>query len=159
METYQAPERAPVQIKEASTADIPTLIEIEKSIGDTHTYSSMLTFDEWQEEMQKNRVYLIEKNGIAIGNFSYEMKSDDHVYISGLIVSPQYQGQGIARYVLTHLLDELKDIKKIDLVTHPDNRVALELYQSLGFVVESRMENYFGDGEPRLVLVKQNTDP
>jgi len=41
--------------------------------------------------------------------------------------------------------------KRIELVTHPDNP-ALKLYESLGFTVESRKENYWGDGEPRLVL-------
>jgi ribosomal-protein-alanine N-acetyltransferase len=50
------------------------------------------------------------------------------------------------------ILEKCKGSNRIDLVTHPENSSALELYSSLGFKVESRQENYFGDGEPRLVL-------
>lgn len=50
------------------------------------------------------------------------------------------------------ILEKCKGADRVDLVTHPENRSALELYSSLGFKVEARQENYFGDGEPRLVL-------
>ena len=73
------------------------------------------------------------------------------------MVIPEFQGQGVAREVLTRLLKELKDVKRVDLVTHPDNQKALQLYQSLGFIVESRKENYFGDGEPRLILANKKS--
>jgi ribosomal protein S18 acetylase RimI-like enzyme len=39
-------------------------------------------------------------------------------------------------------------------VTHPENAGALRLYMSLGFKVESRIEDCFGDGEPRLVMAR-----
>jgi hypothetical protein len=29
------------------------------------------------------------------------------------------------------------------------------LYLSMGFIIESWLDNYFGDGEPRLMLVKK----
>ena len=113
----------------------------------------MLSEDEWKEEMQRGDVYLIERDGVVMGNLSYERQGNDRVYISGLAISPAFQGQGIGREVLSNLLVELKDVRRIDLVAHPDNQTALNLYQSLGFVVESRKENYYGDGEPRLVLM------
>lgn len=143
----------PINFKKATIADIPILLELERSVAGTNIYSPMLEKDEWEEELRKNIVYLVEKDNVVVGNVSYEKKDDSHVYISGLVVDPRFQGQGVAREVLIRILDELKDIKRIDLVTHPNNRRALLLYQSLGFVVESRKENYYGDGEPRLVLV------
>lgn len=153
MKKISTQENNHIYFKEASISDIPVLLELEKSVADTNTYSPMLEKDEWEEELQKGKVYLIEKNNAVIGNLSYERKEDAHIYISGLVISPTFQGQGVAREVLTNLLAELKDVKRIDLVTHPDNHAALQLYQSLGFVIESRKENYYGDGEPRLVLV------
>ncbi|MFH0852134.1 MAG: GNAT family N-acetyltransferase [bacterium] len=140
-------------LKKANLEDIPTLLEIEKSVAGTNIYSPMVEDADWKEEFQKCEVYLIEHNNMVIGNLSYEKKENDHVYISGLVIKPEFQGQGIGRKVLIKLLEELKDMRRIDLVTHPDNHHALKLYQSLGFIVESRKENYFGDGEPRLVLV------
>lgn len=146
-------ENIPVTLKKAEPEDIPILLGIEKSVAGTNIYSPMLGADEWEEELQKGKVYLIEKNSVVVGNLSYEQKDNNHVYISGLVISPSFQDQGIAREVLTNLLKEIKDVQRIDLVTHPDNYRALKLYQSLGFVIESRKENYYGDGEPRLILV------
>ena len=137
----------PIHLKKAILDDFPILLELEKSVAGTNIYSPMLEENEWKEELRKNTVYLIIKNEDIVGNLSYEKKSNDHVYISGLVIDPRFQGQGIAREVLTNLLKELKDVQRIDLVTHPDNRRALELYRSLGFVIGSRKEDYFGDGE------------
>ncbi len=153
MEGITTREYGHTSLKKASVSDIPALLELEKSVAGTNTYSPMLTENEWKEEMKKGDVYLIERDGVVMGNLSYERQGNDHVYISGLAVSPAFQGQGVAREVLANLLLEFKNVKRIDLVTHPDNHAALQLYQSLGFVIESRKENYFGDGEPRLVLV------
>ena len=82
------------------------------------------------------------------------MKAEDNAEITGLMVDPRYQNQGIGREALTTILGELKEVKRIDLVTHPENESALSLYQSFGFQIESRVEDYYGDGQPRLVLVK-----
>ena len=85
----------------------------------------------------------------------YDEKGDV-AYISYMVVDPAYQGRGVARKALISVLEELKGKRRIELVTHPDNAKALKLYQSLGFIVEGRKENYYGDGEPRLMLVKEN---
>lgn len=112
----------------------------------------MLSENEWQETFQKDLVYLIENDTDVIGSLSCEKKGDTHVYISGLVIKPSFQNKGFGKQILVYLLEELKNIQRIDLVTHPDNHVALTLYKSLGFTVESRKENYYGDGEPRFVL-------
>jgi ribosomal-protein-alanine N-acetyltransferase len=83
------------------------------------------------------------------------MKGPDHAYIDGILVKPSHQGRGLGRAATVKLLEELKDIPLVDLVTHPDNERAIKLYESLGFVVGERKENYFGDGEPRIVMKLQ----
>jgi ribosomal-protein-alanine N-acetyltransferase len=72
--------------------------------------------------------------------------------VSNLAVDPTYRRRGIARAAMLLILEKCKGSHRVDLVTHPENKNALRLYRSLGFKVESRQENYFGDGEPRLVL-------
>jgi ribosomal protein S18 acetylase RimI-like enzyme len=139
-------------LKKASVSDIPILLELEKTVSGTDVYSPMLEENEWKEELKNSEVYLIEKNGAVAGNLSYERKNDDYIHITGLVVIPTFQRQGVARKVLTSLLEKFKNIKRIDLAAHPDNYRALKLYQSLGFAVESLKENYYGDGEPRLIL-------
>ena len=156
MENLSSSESLSAHLKKATVEDIPILLEIERSVSGSKIYSPMLDESEWREELTKGVVYLIEKDSKVVGSLSYEKKGDDHVYISGLVIVPEFQGQGIGREVLTVLLKQFENVKRVDLVTHPDNTVALTLYESLGFVVESRKEDYYGDGEPRLVLVKNN---
>jgi ribosomal protein S18 acetylase RimI-like enzyme len=147
-----------IHLSRATSDDIPTLLKLEESVAGVKTYSPMLTKEDWLEEMQKSVVYLIFNGGSIVGNVSYEKRADESAYISGLAIAPQFQGQGIGRFVLSRILEELKDFKRIELVTHPENKNAIALYQSFGFTIKSREENYWNEGEPRLVLVKLKID-
>lgn len=138
-------------LERATENDIPVLLSLEQEVSGSHLYSAMTEENDWKEEFKNGIVYFIKCGDKIIGNLSYEEKSPEHIYISGLVVRPEFQGKGIAREVLTHFLKEHSKAARIDLVTHPDNP-ALHLYQSLGFQIESRKENYWGEGEPRLVL-------
>ena len=141
-------------LKKATIADIPILLELEKSVAGTNIYDPTLTKGEWKEELQKSAVYLIEKDNVVAGSLLYEKKDNGDIYLGGLVINPRFQGQGIAREAMTFVLEEFRDVKRIDLVTHPDNIKAIALYQSLGFAIESRKENYYGDGEPRIVMAR-----
>jgi len=146
----------PIHLKKATNTDIPELIELEKSVAGTKVYSPMLTEDEWLVALDIGKVYLIEKDDNIVGNISYEKRSEDHAHISGLVIEPKFQGQGIGRQAVEQVLKELKDTKKVTLDVHPKNERALKLYQPLGFIIESQKENYYGDNEPRLILVYEN---
>ncbi len=138
----------------ATEKDIPKYLSLEKSLPETKIYSGSKDEAEAKKEFEENIISFIRSSEEIVGSIQYEMKSPDHAYISGLVVSPQFQGQGIAREAMNQLLEKLKDVKVIDLVTHPENPV-IHLYESLGFVRGETIENYFGDGEPRLRLSKQ----
>ena len=61
---------------------------------------------------------MIEKNNVVAGSLC--MKNDnENIYIGGLVINPCFQGQGIAR---SHgdRTGKFKDVKRIDLGTHPD---------------------------------------
>jgi ribosomal-protein-alanine N-acetyltransferase len=151
MERFEAHKEPHISMEEASEADMDALIDIEKSVPKTNAYSPMLTERGWERELAENTVYLIKSGDIPVGSIAYAEKSPEHVYISGVIVRPEYQGRGIATNAIKEVLEKYPNASRIDLVTHPENP-ALGLYESLGFKVEERKENYFGDGEPRLVL-------
>lgn len=151
MESFERKESLPASLLRASEADIEKLLELEKSVAGPNTYSPMLEEDEWREELKSSSVFFIKSGDEIVGSISYEEKSPEHLYISGVVVNPEFQGKGFARNALQEILDQHPEAKRIDLVTHPDNP-ALKLYESLGFRVESRKEDYWGDGEPRLVL-------
>ncbi len=145
-----------IQLRRATTEDIPSILEIEKSIVGTKIYSGLTGREDAIKEIAENIFYMIEKDGKVVGDVEYQMKDKDHAYISGLGVAKQWQGQGIARKAMEIILDKLKDVEIVDLVTHPENERAINLYKSLGFKqVGEPMENYFDDGEPRIKMVLQ----
>ncbi len=150
---------AEIIFKKATIKDIPVLIEIEKKLIGIKNYSAEITEKGWEEVFNKNNavVYLILRDGKIVGDASYEIKPDGVAYISGLAIDPQFQKQGIGREATRLLLEELKNMKRIELVTHPENSGALKIYLSFGFVIKEQKENYFGDGEPRIELVKENS--
>jgi len=145
-------------LRRATEKDTPDLIEVEKKLDGSKIYSAAITEKDWKEEFDKKNsvIYLILKDSKVVGDISYEIKTNDLAMITGLAIDPDFQGMGIGRVAVGLVLEELKDVKKIELATHPDNKKAIKLYSSFGFVQKRRIENYFGDGEPRILMVKEN---
>lgn len=141
-----------VTFERATVADAAEFLELENSIPLTPTYSPTTDLNEAVSEIENNVVYFIREGEQLVGNVMYQMKSPDHAYISGIIIRPEFQGCGLAKAAMEKVLEELTGVHTIDLVTHPDNARAIALYESLGFVIGERIENYFDDGEPRIVM-------
>lgn len=141
-----------ITFQKATIDDVDIFLELEKKVSHSKTYSGIFDKKEAIEEIENNEVYLIKKGDAIIGSTEYQMQGPSHAYMSGLVIHPDYQGQGIARKAIEFKLAKLKDIKRIDLVTHPHNSKIIRMYLSYGFIIESWKDNYYGDGEPRIVL-------
>lgn len=147
-----------ITFKKATSEDIGNFLALEKMAVDNYTYSGILTEEEVREELETNEVYMIYKDGVLVGSCEYEMKGPDHAYLSGLVIHPDYRGQGIGHAAIKFILEKLKGIKRIDLVTHPHNSKAICIYLKQGFIIESWKDDYYGDGQPRLVLARISKD-
>ena len=141
-----------ITLQKASIEDVDTFIALERSVAHLKTYSGIVEKQEALDEIKNNECFFIQRERVIVGSIEYRMKSSEHAYVSGLVIHPDFQGQGIARKAVNIILEKLNGVKRIDLVTHPENIKAIKLYLSLGFIIESQKENYFGDGEPRIVL-------
>ncbi|TSC64209.1 MAG: Acetyltransferase [Parcubacteria group bacterium Gr01-1014_91] len=144
-----------LSFRRATSEDADAFLALEHSVIGTKTYSGSANRAEALQEIAENEVYLIYRDEQLIGSTAFQMKSHDHAYLSGMVVHPDFQGQSIAREAALFRLRKLQGVKRIDLVTHPGNFKVIRLWKTLGFQIEKRIENYFGDGEPRLVLVKE----
>jgi len=69
---------------------------------------------------------------------------------------PKFRNKGCATAALKWISSKLKKFKRIDLLTHPHNTAAIRAYFKLGFVIDSWVDNPFGDGEPRIRMIKEN---
>lgn len=150
MESLERKERPSAILERASEADIKSLLEIDESVAGSPTYS-INDAEDWKSEIEHCVVCLIKSGEDVVGLISYEEKGPEHIYISSLAINPKFQGKGLAKDALKQIIDQHPEAKRFDLTVHPDGP-ALPLYLSLGFREESREEDYYGDGEPRLIL-------
>lgn len=141
-----------VEFIRATEEDIDAFIALERSVDTSPTYSATTDPEEARAEIAENIVYLIREKGEIAGSVAYQIQTPERVYISGLVIHPDFQGRGLGKAALTMVLEELKAVPTIGLVTHPDNTRAVELYESFGFTIGERRENHYGDGEPRIVM-------
>ena len=144
-----------ITFQKATINDVDTFIEIEKTSVGLKMYSSMTDPEEAKKEIENNEVYFIKKDGQIVGSTEYQIKSPGEAYLGGLIIKPEYREQGIARKAIEFRLEKLKGIKRLWLVTHPHNSKMIKMYLSYGFIVEAWKDNYFGDGQPRLILARE----
>jgi ribosomal-protein-alanine N-acetyltransferase len=77
----------------------------------------------------------------------------DEAHITTLAVSPSWQGQGLGRQLLEHLITEaaLKGAKRMTLEVRVSNTRAQSLYRKYGFVECGVRPNYYPD-EDALVM-------
>ncbi|MFA5009709.1 MAG: GNAT family N-acetyltransferase [Patescibacteria group bacterium] len=146
-----------ITFKKVTIEDVDKLLEVEKTAVSSKTYFSITDREEAKKEIENNEVYFIIKHNKIVGTTEYQIKNPNHAYLGGLVIIPSFQGQGIARKAAEFKLEKLKNIKRIDLTAHPRNNKIIVLYLSLGFHIESWKDNYFGDGEPRLILALNNS--
>ncbi|MES2408716.1 MAG: GNAT family N-acetyltransferase [Patescibacteria group bacterium] len=148
------------QIKEIPTLEAATANDKEAflRIGQEAASRTYVPVTDFEREVSRGPVLMIRQNGDVVGAVSFRMEPDESVYINTFTIDPKYQGQGIGKAALSQVLDleEVKRAVKVWLVTHPQNE-AVKLYESAGFKKGETKENYFGDGEPRLILTLEHT--
>ena len=152
MQAYKCPPKKLMKLKRATIKDIQALLEIEETTVGLRVYSRWKDEKEMIARLDSEIVYFVKNDDVTVGSISYEIKSENHADISALVIRSEFQRQGMGKQAMKLLLEELKDFKKLTLEVHPDNH-ALKLYESFGFITQSRKENYY-DGESRLIMVK-----
>ncbi len=146
-----------IELQRLAYEDLDQYLAFEKKV-ESRTYTAAQNAEEAKEEYEQDPMYFIRQGGEVVGTASYSMQEDGSAYINGLAIAPAFQGQGLGRAALELILQEIHAAPRVWLVTHPENEKAIALYESLGFVVTNRIENYHGDGEPRIVLTKSKKD-
>jgi ribosomal protein S18 acetylase RimI-like enzyme len=138
----------------ATLADAERLAAHELRVADPRLYGPPLDRAGCAREITTSVLYFVEIGGALAATAAWKVRDDGSAYLCNIAVDPDFRRRGIARAATLFLLDKAKECARIDLVTHPDNVAAITLYRSLGFVIENRKENYFGDGEPRVVMLR-----
>lgn len=104
--------------------------------------------------IHNNQVFLIMKSATLVGLISYSWENPHCAYVDELLIRPEFKGQGYGTQTMIWLFDQVKNAEKISLNTHPQNSRAIMLYLKSGFIIDGWNDNFFGDGEPRIHMVK-----
>lgn len=140
-------------LQKATIADWETIEQIEKT-SDRKLYAPRVDKAEILHDITKNSVFFIVIETKKAGFVSYIIEPDGNIEFNGLVLLPEFKGQGIAKAAFEKAL-EMTKAKHYSLFVHPENKAALKIYTDAGFTIQSRLENHFGDGEPRLFMEKK----
>ncbi|NOU07877.1 MAG: GNAT family N-acetyltransferase [Hyphomicrobiaceae bacterium] len=139
-------------LKRAAADDIDAIVAFESQVMNITLYGKPLDHAAAQSEIGTNEYYLRLDKGNVVATGALRRREDRSAYLSNIAVHPATRRQGIARVMIRHLLSLCDAAPYVDLAVHPDNHAARSLYVSLGFLPMQICENFFGDGEPRLIM-------
>lgn len=146
---------SPLTFMRATAGDAAALLALERRVAIPRLYEARTSIGEVLREIAANALYLVRLDGRVVGSVSFRSVDGGGVYIGNMAVDPQHRRRGIARAAMAFVFDRTPEAVSWELVTHPDNHAAIDLYQSLGFTPQGRHENYFGDGQPRMIFVRR----
>ncbi|OQQ04697.1 GNAT family N-acetyltransferase [Vibrio campbellii] len=140
-----------MKITPAGKKDLASVHALEHVLFGHHAYPQFFfrqVFDCWPQGL------LIAKEEDQIAGYVLMATSDEQNthWILSLAVDSQHRGKGIARSLVENAIAKVSSGSIVKLTVDPNNAPAYKLYTSLGFKVLEKEEDYFGDGEPRMVM-------
>ncbi len=139
-------------LKRATAIDVDLVVAFETQVMNEKLYGKPLDRTAAKSEIDANEYYLHLRDGSVVATGALRRREDGSTYLSNIAVHPEARRKGFARAMLNHLLSLSDGARSIDLAVHPDNHAARALYVSVGFSPGQLRKNFFGDGEPRLIM-------
>jgi [ribosomal protein S18]-alanine N-acetyltransferase len=141
-------------LRRADARDVDRVTAFELIVEDRKLFGPPLDAAAVLIEIETNAYFVEMQDGQIIATGAYRVRPDDTAYLSNIAVHPAHRRSGHARALMQHLLASCRSAPTVDLAVHPDNLAALALYRSFGFAPTRRQDDVFGDGEPRLIMVR-----
>lgn len=71
-----------------------------------------------------------------------------------LAVKPEFRGQGLGKKLMLECLDKLRmeNIQTVYLEVEAENKIAIALYESVGFCRVARLKSYYGENQDGLKM-------
>jgi ribosomal protein S18 acetylase RimI-like enzyme len=143
-------------LRRADATDVDLIVDFERKVAAPKLYGAPLDHTAAALEVARNHYYLRLDSGRIVATGAHRQRDDGSIYLSNIAVGPTERRRGFARAMMLHLLALCERAGErpvpIDLAVHPDNQAARALYASLGFVAGDIRPDFFGDGEPRLIM-------
>jgi len=137
------------KISSVKKEDIKRLEEIEKECF-SKPYSADILNKELGNESKKMFCILL-KNQV-IGYVLYNQVLSE-IELERVCIIKKYQGLGLAEKLIKETFNLLQ-AKKCFLEVNKNNKIAIKLYEKLGFTKTGERKNYYGEGEDAVLMTK-----
>ena len=127
-----------------------------QAFGSSYEETAQKPDSVWEQRLEcaasgdGNWLLFAEERNALVGMIGAFTKEDPHVaYIVSVYVAEPARGRGIAKKLMTAILEELAvsgTVKKVVLTVNKNQAAALSLYQGFGFDVVGEEETLMGDG-------------
>ena len=148
-------------IRHCGPSDLPSVVEI--NIASLPEHYSDYFFESILKELpesfivaetnQKVMGYIMCKIEFGFSNFR-KLGFVKKGHVVSVAVLPEHRGKGIGRSLMLEAINGLAFRKsdEIYLEVRVSNDLAVRMYQSLGFLIKSRLRSYYRDGEDAYLM-------
>lgn len=145
-------------LRHASSADLSAIMRIENETFGPDAWSHVTMFTEIDSE---HNYYLVAEDPEAriIGYAGlFTPASAGTADVQTVAVTASHQGRGVGRNLMIKLLAEarVRHVEHVFLEVRTNNKPAITLYESLGFIEIDRRLRYYGDGGDAIVMSRQD---
>ncbi|RJQ38280.1 MAG: ribosomal-protein-alanine N-acetyltransferase [Nitrospiraceae bacterium] len=143
-------------IRQMTKDDLSSVVEIER-LSFTTPWSETLFFNELYKQRSIPKVAVI---GDRIAGYICANHVADEGHILNLAVHPDFRGKGIAKILVKHILEELKDTacRFLYLEVRASNNAARKLYEGFGFNVVGTRKIYYTEPNEDAVIMMLRLD-
>jgi len=108
----------------------------------------------WQELAQDTRAYLVARDDDEIAGYAGAFIMAPDSDLQTIAVSPAHQGRGLARQMLTRLIERATGAgcTHMLLEVRDDNSRAIDLYERMEFERISERPRYYADGAAAIIM-------
>jgi ribosomal protein S18 acetylase RimI-like enzyme len=147
-----------MKIRKTIIEDLPAILDLYKHVSAMPGGLARLK-EEIDSDYVTSFITKTISNGVGYVAFNEgdKLVGEIHAYTPGLYcfshvlsdltiaVDPDSQGAGVGRQIfekfMNSILNDRKDISRIELVARESNQIAIKFYESLGFIIEGRFSS------------------
>lgn len=141
-------------IRTAQVEDIEPIGALEENHYATDGYPSAFFY---QAQAQWPYWFLCAEHNKQPQGYLLAAPSSNHseLWLMSLLVAPTARGLGLGKQLVTTFQNRCREhtsIETVLLTVSPNNTSALQLYLNHGFEIQTKVPDYLGPGEDRLLL-------
>lgn len=141
----------PFDLAPFKLADLKAILNLEQDVFPDDTYGMVEFLSLY---LRGKDTFLVARAGKKVVGYIIAYVEDETGYIASIAVDPDMRGQGLGRLLMQTEMARLHEngAEKIGLHVRVDNIAAIHLYESLGFVIQDTVPNYYEGGESALFM-------